>query len=102
MWHFSEVTNEVSDFRLREECVAKLFAALRERNYRIRPNSTLNRCCAPAVVLESILLNLVGKIVLQHIREQSRLNAIVARIAALPILLKNDFDEGLRATLIQD
>jgi hypothetical protein len=50
------------------ECVAKLFAALQERNYRIRPNSTLNRYCAPALVLESILLNLVAKIVLQHIR----------------------------------
>jgi hypothetical protein len=56
----------------RGECVAKLFAALQERNYRIRPNSTLNRYCAPALVLESILLNLVAKIVLQHIQRVER------------------------------
>src|SRR5262245_48803247 len=52
----------------RGKCVAKLFAALLERNYQIRPNSTLSRCCAPALVFESILLNLVVKIVLQHIQ----------------------------------
>src|SRR5215831_7355866 len=28
-------------------CVAKLFAALRKSNYRIRLNGALNRCCAP-------------------------------------------------------
>ena len=57
--------------RCTSECVAKLFAALRERNYRIRPNSTSNRYCARALVLESILLNLVVKIVLQHIPSES-------------------------------
>ena len=53
------------------DCVAKLFAALRERNYRIRPNSTLNRYCPRALILESILLNLAVKIVLQHILNDS-------------------------------
>src|SRR5262249_36409707 len=57
--------------RFSSECVAKLFAASQERNYRIRPNSTLNRYCALALVLESILLNLVVKIVLQHVPSES-------------------------------
>ena len=48
------------------DCVAKLFAALRSRNNRIRLNGALNQCCAFAFVLESILLILVVKIVLQH------------------------------------
>src|SRR5260370_22128080 len=52
--------------RFTPDCVAKLFAALRKSNYRIRLNRVLNRCCAPVLVLESILLNLVVKIVLQH------------------------------------
>src|SRR5262249_23777270 len=59
---------------------AKLFAALRERNYRIRPNSISNRCCAPALVLESILLNLVVKRVLQHIPPDSRRSRAVAAL----------------------
>jgi hypothetical protein len=50
------------------EHVAKLFAALRTRNYQIRLNGILNRCCALASVLESIFLVLVVKIVLQHIQ----------------------------------
>jgi len=35
--------------------VAKLFAALQTRNYRIRLSGALNRCCALAHDLESIL-----------------------------------------------
>src|SRR5215813_4676360 len=42
----------------RGDCVAKLFAAPRKSNYL--------RCCAPMLVLESILPNLVAKIVLQQ------------------------------------
>ena len=49
------------------ECVAKLFAALRTRNYRILLNVFLNRRCALVLVVGSILLILVVKIVLQHI-----------------------------------
>jgi hypothetical protein len=49
-----------------------------ERNYRIRPNTTLNRCCAPGLVLKSILLNLVVKIVLQHIPPDSGGKADIA------------------------
>jgi hypothetical protein len=52
--------------RMSADCVAKLFAALRRSNYRIRLSTVLNRCCAPVLVLESILLSLVAKIVLQH------------------------------------
>jgi hypothetical protein len=48
------------------DCVAKLFAALRNSNYRIQLSLVLNRCCAPVLALESILLNSVVKIVLQH------------------------------------
>jgi hypothetical protein len=40
----------------RGECVAKLFAALRSHNNRIRLDGTLNQCCAFAFVIESILL----------------------------------------------
>jgi hypothetical protein len=50
----------------RADCVAKLFAALRRSNYRIQLNAVLSRCCAAVLVLESILLSLVAKIVLQH------------------------------------
>ncbi len=53
------------------DCVAKLFAALRESKNRIRLNGTLNQGCALVFVLESILLVLVAKIVLQHIRGKS-------------------------------
>src|SRR5262249_22643231 len=55
----------------RRECVAKPFAAMRKSNYRIRLDGVLNRCCALVLVLELILLNLVVKIVLQHIPRQS-------------------------------
>ena len=48
------------------DCVAKLFAAPRTRNYRIRLSGVLNRCCALVLILESILLVLLVKIVLQH------------------------------------
>src|SRR5215510_9337014 len=60
----------------------KTLAALRERNYRVRPNSTLSRCCAPALVLESILLNLVVKIVLQHIQRVKRTDLLVVSLSA--------------------
>ncbi|MGE5774018.1 MAG: hypothetical protein ACM3Z4_18640, partial [Hyphomicrobiales bacterium] len=46
--------------------VAKVFAALRERNNRIRLNASLNQYCVSAFVLESMLLDLVVEIVLQH------------------------------------
>src|SRR5262245_3113859 len=55
------------------DCVAKLFAALQRSNYRIRLSAVLNRCCAPVLALESILLNLVAKIVLQHNRHKADL-----------------------------
>jgi hypothetical protein len=48
------------------ECVAKLFAALRSRNTRIRLNGALIQCCTLAFVLESLLRVLPAKIVLQH------------------------------------
>lgn len=48
------------------DCVAKLFAALRTSNNRIRLKDFFNQCCALVSVLESILLILVVKIVLQH------------------------------------
>jgi hypothetical protein len=56
----------LSHVRFARDCVAKLLAALRKSNYRIQLNDVLNRCCAPVLVLESILLDLVAKIVLQH------------------------------------
>jgi hypothetical protein len=55
------------DVRLLGDCAAKLFAALRTRNYRIQLNVFLNRRCALVLVLGSILLILVVKLVLQHI-----------------------------------
>src|SRR5512143_2042356 len=57
--------------RFRGDCVAKVFAALRERNNRIRLNASLNQYCVSAFVLESMLLDLVVKIVLQHYRPES-------------------------------
>jgi hypothetical protein len=48
--------------------VAKLFAALRERNNRIEANRPLNQYCALAVDIESMLRGRAFKIVLQHIR----------------------------------
>jgi hypothetical protein len=60
-------------FRTAPECVAKLLVALRTSNYRIQLNAVLNRCCAHALVLESILLILVVKKVLQHIPPESGL-----------------------------
>src|SRR5262249_20594334 len=57
--------------RFTPDCVAKLFAALQKSNYRIRLNAILNRCCAPVLLFESILPNLVAKIVLQHNPPQS-------------------------------
>src|SRR5215468_7129844 len=44
---------------------------MRKSNYRIPLNGVLNRYCALVLVLESILLNLVVKIVLQHIPPES-------------------------------
>src|SRR6516165_4396624 len=67
-WHLADMTMAFADVRFRLECVAKLFAKLRTSNYRIRLNGVLNRCCAFGLILESILLILVVKIVLQHIR----------------------------------
>jgi hypothetical protein len=43
------------------DCVANLFAALRESNNRIRQKDILNQCCALAFVLESISLFLAAK-----------------------------------------
>jgi hypothetical protein len=51
---------------LSADCVVKLFAALRASNNRIRLSGILNQCCALVFVLESLLLVLVVKIVLQH------------------------------------
>src|SRR5207253_5825244 len=56
---------------LSADCVAKLFVALRERNNRIRVNASLNQYCVSAFVLESMLLDLVVKIVLQHNRPKA-------------------------------
>jgi hypothetical protein len=58
--------------RFTPDCVAKVFAALRERNNRIRLNASLNQYCVSAFVLESMLLDLVVKIVLQHYPPESR------------------------------
>ena len=52
--------------RFTPDCVAKLFAAPRKSNCRMRLNAVLNRCCAPVLVLEPRLPNLAAKIVLQH------------------------------------
>src|ERR1039458_3699380 len=50
------------------DCVAKLFAALRESNNQIRLSDILNQWYALAFISESILLILIVKIVLQHNR----------------------------------
>jgi hypothetical protein len=39
---------------------------LRKHNNRIRLNGVLNQYCVPVIVLDSMLLDLVMKIVLQH------------------------------------
>src|SRR5207253_6001279 len=62
---------------LSADCVAKLFVALRERNNRIRLNASLNQYCVSALVRESMLLDLVVKIVLQHNRPESRHRRLV-------------------------
>jgi hypothetical protein len=68
------------DVRSYLDCVAKLFAALRSRNNRIRLNGALNQCCAFAFVLESILLILVVKIVLQHNRHLADMGLCAANV----------------------
>jgi hypothetical protein len=67
----ADITRLLSNVRFIPDCVAKLFTPLRRGNYRIQLNAVLNQCCAPVLVLESILLNLVAKIVLQHNLPQS-------------------------------
>jgi hypothetical protein len=62
----ADMSGKARDVRFEGDCVAKLFAAPRKSNYRIRLNAALNQCCVPVVFLESMLLNLVAKIVLQH------------------------------------
>jgi hypothetical protein len=66
------------------DCVAKLFAALRKSNFRIRLNRVLNRRCAPVLVLESILLNLVAKIVLQHNRHKADVSSTRSNVPSVP------------------
>ena len=75
-WHLDSAAPAF--VRYWSECGAKLFAALRSRNNRIRLSSALNQCCALAFVLESILLVFVVKIVLQHIRSNSGHHAMSA------------------------
>ena len=60
-------------FLLLADSVAKLLAALRKNNYRIRLKAVLNRCCASVLILESILLNFIVKIVLQQNRHRASL-----------------------------
>src|SRR6266540_7470442 len=64
------------------DSVAKPFAASQTRNYRIPLNDFLNRCCAPVLVLESILLILLAKIVLQHNRGQSGQHLLTKSLSA--------------------
>jgi hypothetical protein len=71
VWHgrfgsLADITASKLDVLFTPECVAKLFAALRSRNNRIRLDGALNQCCAFAFVLESILLVLAVKIVLDR------------------------------------
>ena len=66
------------DVRLTPECVAKLFAALRTRNYRIRMNAVLNRCCVLALIFESTLRISVAKIVCNRIRPTTDMSAGIA------------------------
>jgi hypothetical protein len=84
LWHFdaaeqapstaslADIATVLSNVRSTPECVAKLFAALRASNNRIQLSGVLNLCCVLMLVLESILLILVVKIVLQHIPLESR------------------------------
>ena len=62
----ANITASVSMSAITSDCVAKPFAALRASNNRIQLNGTLNQCCALVCILESILLILVVKILLQH------------------------------------
>jgi hypothetical protein len=55
-WPLADVSQKQSNVRFRGECVAKLFAALRTRNNRIRLDGAVNQYCALAFILESILL----------------------------------------------
>jgi len=73
------------------DCAAKLFAALRASNNRIRVNGILNQfrvngilnqCCALVFVLESILLAQVLKFFLQQYRPKAH----IVPVAALGIL----------------
>jgi hypothetical protein len=70
-WPLTDIVRTRRSVRFRGECVAKLFAALRTRNNRIRLDGAVNQYCALAFILESILLVWDAKIVLQHIRGQS-------------------------------
>jgi hypothetical protein len=76
---FSQCNRHV---RFASECVAKLFAAMQSRNNRIRLNDALNQCCTHAFVLESLLLILAAKIVLQHIPSKSRQFGSVSSLSA--------------------
>src|SRR5207244_9691219 len=77
--HQSRCWSVTSVCPLRADCVAKLLAALRERNNRISPNCVLNQCCVSAFVLESILLVWVVKLVLQHNRQLPDIDACPTR-----------------------
>jgi hypothetical protein len=70
-WHLADSPTAPAFVRYWRDCVAKLFAALRERNDRIRLNASLNQYCVSAFVLESMLLGFVVKIVLQHYRHKA-------------------------------
>jgi hypothetical protein len=54
----------------------KLFAAMQSRNNRIRLNGVFNRYCTVAFVLESLLLVLTAKVVLQHKRPKADVCAL--------------------------
>src|SRR5262245_57529309 len=64
------------DVRFTPECVAKLFAALRARNNRIRVGGTTNQHCAFSSAVESIFRQQPLKIVLQHIPSESGHSAV--------------------------
>ena len=68
-----ELTREHNESALRGDCVAKLDDKPSARNNRIMAHKVLNQDCALAPALESILLILASKIVLQHNPPQSRL-----------------------------
>jgi len=65
--HHNQPRADAHWVRSAPECVAKLDAGGRARNIRIRSNLALNQYCVFVSVLESMLLILVVKIVLQHI-----------------------------------